>query len=131
MEPVHWQPWVLPVELSWEWGKLRIICTQGCAKPANYESSLLISSNAFHRVTSTRDDDESSISSKSHSSSVLMEDAMPASSKSALPPQHYTPGELDQAIENGNWEAVAASAAAIVNQGVSKSMSSDSERGVV
>ncbi|KAL3784577.1 hypothetical protein ACHAWO_005883 [Cyclotella atomus] len=82
-------------------------------------------------VTSTRDDDESSISSKSHSSSVLMEDAMPASNKSALPPQHYTPGELDQAIENGNWEAVAASAAAIVNQGVSKSMSSDSERGVV
>lgn len=56
---------------------------------------------------------------------------MPASNKSALPPQHYTPGELDQAIENGNWEAVAASAAAIVNQGVSKSMSSDSERGVV
>ena len=62
-----------------------------------------------------------------------MEDAMPAGShtKSALPPQHYTPGELDQAIENGNWEAVAASAAAIVGQGVSQSMSSDSERGVV
>lgn len=53
--------------------------------------------------------------------------------KSALPPQHYTPGELDQAIENGNWEAVAASAAAIVGQsaGVNKSVSSDSERGVV
>lgn len=84
-------------------------------------------------MTPTRDDDESSISSKSYTSSVLLEDAMPASShtKSALPPRHYTPGELDQAIENGNWEAVAASAAAIVGQGVSRSVSSDSERGVV
>jgi hypothetical protein len=53
------------------------------------------------------------------------------SSKSALPPRHYTPGELDQAIENGNWDAVAASAAAIVGQGVCQSVSSDSERGVV
>ena len=89
-------------------------------------------------TSSTRDDDESSISSKSQTSSVLMEDAMPAasshnnnSSKSALPPRHYTPGELDQAIENGNWGAVAASAAAIVGQGVCQSVSSDSERGVV
>lgn len=65
-----------------------------------------------------------------------MEDAIATHSTTttttkALPPQHYTPGELDQAIENGNWEAVAASAAAIVRQGINQSGSSDSERGVV
>ncbi|KAL7478159.1 hypothetical protein ACHAW6_003936 [Cyclotella cf. meneghiniana] len=75
-------------------------------------------------------DDESSISSKSHSSSVLLEDALPHPSStysSALPPQHYTPGELDQAIENGNWEAVAASAAAIMSKSSSQSVDSGKE----
>ena len=51
-------------------------------------------------------------------SSVLMENALASNNNtnnnnnSALPPQTDTPGELDQAIETGNWEAVAASAAA-------------------
>ena len=39
-----------------------------------------------------------------------------SNNSNALPPiQTYVLGELDQAIETGNWEAVAASAAAIVN----------------
>ena len=95
--------------------------------------SLSIINIATKRVTSSHHDDESSISSKSYSSSVLMEDAMTthSSTTKALPPQHYTPGDLDQAIESGNWEAVAASAAAIVGQGINQSGSGESERGVV
>jgi hypothetical protein len=84
-----------------------------------------------YRPEAEAENDDSSISSKSHSSSVLMEDALPTPSHSALPPHHYTPGELDQAIENGNWEAVAASAAAIVSQSRSEESSSNGMKEVV
>ncbi|KAL3801977.1 hypothetical protein HJC23_010321 [Cyclotella cryptica] len=100
---------------------------------SNNLAGMGVASGAMVRMgANSSGDDESSISSKSHSSSVLLEDAMPHSSSlysSALPPQHYTPGELDQAIENGNWEAVAASAAAIMGQSSSESV--DSSKGVV
>ncbi len=33
----------------------------------------------------------------------------------SLPPPTYTPGDMDQAIEQGNWEALAAGAAAVMN----------------
>jgi len=54
-------------------------------------------------------------------SSVLMDNALANPNNHinnhgpSLPPQTYTPGDMDQAIEQGNWEALAAGAAAVIN----------------
>jgi len=71
--------------------------------------------------TNDSTDEDSSIASMSVSSSVLMDNALANPNNHinnhgpSLPPQTYTPGDMDQAIEQGNWEALAAGAAAVIN----------------